>query len=130
LRIQTVPPFGHKQRIWLHLLLVAGIFVYLYSPLLDHRLGVYTRAHTHIHFAENMLTNMGHHHENGDETGLHEEGVLCLLDFASQLSILLHFDVLFVEQIVYQASLVFDAVPTYLWVSSIHLSSLDPPPRI
>lgn len=129
--MQIVPPFVQKQQVWLHLLLVVGIFVYLYSPLLDHWSGtVHTRPHTHIQIAESAAAKIGHQHENDDEADLHEEGVLCLLDFTTQLSVLLQLELLPVEQFMYQISLVFDVVPSYILLSSIHLSSLDPPPRI
>lgn len=136
MRTQTFPLNVHKQQVWLHLLLVVGIFVYLYSPLLDHWLGsMQTRPHTHIHITGNSVVEIVHSYEdaateNGDGVAVLEQGVLCLLDLATQLAILLHLDDLFVEQIVYRASLVFAALPTFLWVSPIHLSSLDPPPRI
>jgi hypothetical protein len=136
LRTQTVPPFVHKQHVWLHLLLVAGIFVYLYSPLLDHWLGaVQTRPHTHYYITGNSVVEIFHLHddavtENDDDVVGYEQGVLCLLDLATQLAILLHLDGFLVEQIVHSPSLVFAAVPAYLWFSPVYLSSLDPPPRI
>ena len=116
------------------MLLVFGVVLYIYSPLLDHWLDNdhYIRPHTHIHLSENILTNVstqnhreieGHFSENSD----HEENILCMLDIKTLIYALLNVNaVLIVENV----PLIFDLFPYYMQGSTVYLPLLDPPPRI
>ena len=131
--------FVRKQKACLHFLLVLGVFLYLYSPLLDHWLGneVYARPHTHVHISEDITSQYSLHHEP-DSAGYtaaqdqheHEEGFLCFLDIDAVLALLLAFNMVAQAQLVQHSPLVSELVPFYLPVSILHLSSLDPPPTI
>jgi hypothetical protein len=135
LRVKAAP-LVKKQKIGLHLLLVAVIFFYLYSPLLDHWLGVesYTRPHTHLYFSTNILTEIPDqseiHWENHSEG--HQEGVLCFLDINALLSIALYVTITldWFLDFAHNSSFVFNHWVPYFLAASIYLSSLDPPPRI
>lgn len=128
-------PMGlrRKQKTWLHLILAVGMFVYLYSPLLDHWAGheTYARPHTHIHveniFAQYPVVETNVH---VSEHGEHEEGVLCLLDINALFSVIFYFNAGESICTIQNSQLVFDLLPPYQQVSAIYLSSLDPPPRI
>jgi hypothetical protein len=118
---------------------VLGIFLYLYSPLLDHWLGneVYARPHTHVHVSKEIVSQFSPYHET-DSSGYsldqaqheHEEGVLCFLDIDALLALLLVFNIAPQAQLVQHLPLVFELAPFYFRVSIIYLSSLDPPPTI
>ena len=130
-------PSAKKQKAWLHLLLVAGIFLYLYSPLLDHWLGngAHSRPHTHTHVARNVILEATHFHESTSveklsEHGEHEEGVLCMLDIDALLALVLTFTSAPPIPLEPQQPLIIGSAPSYLGVSIIYLSSLDPPPNI
>ena len=128
-----------KRNSCLHLLLVAGIFLYLYSPLLDHWLGneAYARPHTHVHISDDVISQISLDQEHDlsgfliDQTQQeHEEGVLCFLNIDAPLALLLAFHMAPQVQLVQHLPLVFELVPFYFPVSIIHISSLDPPPTI
>ena len=128
-----------KQNTCLHLFLVAGIFLYLYSPVLDHWLGneAYPRPHTHVHISGGSISQLSLDQEpdlsgfSVDQTRQeHEEGVLCFLNIDAPLTLLLAFDMVPPVQLVQHLPLVFELVPFYFPVSIIHLSALDPPPTI
>ena len=129
--------FGRKQKTYLHLLLVLGMFIYLYSPLLDHWLGfeIYARPHTHLHVSKDIIRQISFGHET-DLSGLvidqeqheHEEGVLCFLDIDALLAILLAFNIASHTQLVQHLPLISKLVPVCNDVSIIYLPSLDPPP--
>lgn len=130
-------PSAKKQNTCLHLLLVAGVFLYLYSPFLDHWLGneAYARPHTHTHFSETVISQISHHSETDSSRysahqDQHKEGVLCFLDIDALLGLLLDFNVVPHAQHLQHLPLVFELVPFYLHVSTIYLSLLDPPPNI
>ena len=125
-----------KLQTYLHLLLVMGIFLYLYSPLLEHLLGseASARLHTHIHVSEDVISHLFPHDEldlsddaANQDPHEHEEGVLCLLD---NNTVLLAFSMIPQAQIAHRLPLVSELVPFYFPVSIIYLSSLDPPPTI
>lgn len=126
-----------KWNICLHLFLVVGVFLYLYSPFLDHWLGngFYVRPHTHAHISEEMMSQVSLHGET-DSFGVageheeEEENVLCSLDIQALLSLLLPFNMVSQTQLARDSSLVMKAVSFYWEVSIIYLSSLDPPPNI
>lgn len=126
---------SQKSKIGLHLLLVFGVVLYLFSPLLDHWLGFenYTRPHTHIHLSENASTHL---HTFGQEAGDHmsgdaghDDGFLCLLDINALFYVALNISVTESDCAVQNTPLIFDLSPSYLQVSTIYFSSLDPPPR-
>lgn len=132
MRLQTIS-LVQKQKTWLHLLLVAGIFLYFYSPLLDHWSGneTYIRPHTHIE-----VTNVSPQQHSDDSTAHasehdehDEEGVLCSLDLNALFSTVPCLSAT-PNFIIQSVSLIFDLFPAYQQVSAIYLSSLDPPPRI
>ena len=118
-----------KQKTCLHLLLVMGIFLYLYSPFLDHWSGneFYARPHTHVHVSENIISQKYAVDHDQHE---HEDGVLCFLDIDALLALLLAFDIAPQAQLVQHLPLVFELVPFYFPVSIIHLALLDPPPTV
>ncbi len=128
--------FVRKQKPGLHLVLVAGVFLYLYSPFLDHWLGneVHVRPHTHAHVSEDIFSLFSPHQET-DSFGYfvdqdhHEEGLLCLFDIDALLALLLAFDILPNAQLEPQSKLVFKLSPFYIHVSIIYLALLDPPPN-
>ena len=129
--------FMRKQKTLLHLFLVAGLFLYLYSPLLDHWLGneSYARPHNHTHVSNEVTSQFAPHHDNDSldhaiDQAHHEEGFLCSLDFDAHLALLLAFNVAPQASLVQHFSLFFELAPTYVPVSIIHLASLDPPPNI
>ena len=129
--------FARKMRAWLHLVLVAGIFLYLYSPLLDHWIGndAHSRPHNHTHVALSELYETAHNHEVavGGEHGEHKahgDGVLCLLDIEAFLSLVYTFVDAEPFPVEPHNSLVLSAFPAYSAISVIYLSSLDPPPNI
>jgi hypothetical protein len=135
LRVKTALPVK-KLKIGFHLMMVATIFLYLYSPLLDHWLGLeaYARPHTHIDVATSILTENSDPHQSHSEnhSNGHQEGVLCLLDINALLSLALDIttDPNWFLDFVRNTSLVFDLHTPYSLVPSIHLTSLDPPPRL
>ena len=122
-----------------HLFLVLGIFLYLYSPLLDHWLGneVHVRPHTHVHVSNDILSQLSPHHDT-DSSGYsvekdqheHEEGVICFLDIDALSALLLAFNITLQAQPVQHLPLVFELVSFYFRVSIVYLPSLDPPPTI
>jgi hypothetical protein len=128
---------SEKLNTWLHFLLVAGVLVYLYSPLLDHLLDkdIYSRPHTHIYVAGNILPQLSQFREsdslidNSDQDE-HDNGVICLLNIDTLLSLLLSIFIVPQTLLAPQDPLVVNLVTTYLDVSLIYLSSLDPPPNI
>ena len=122
---------------WLHLLLVVGVFAYLYSPLLDHLRdnSVYSRPHIHIHVAGNNLQQLAQFRESDtvvdhSDHGEKDESVICLLNIDALLSLLLSIFIVPDTLLASQDSLVTSLVATYRDVSIIYLSSLDPPPNI
>lgn len=127
-----------RYKTWLQIFFVANLFLYLYSPFLDHWLGNahYGRPHTHISLHTQALAATTDHnepatteHQNYDED--HEEGVLCLLD-VDALSIILDFNVQpdCLVGFAPQPSLIFDFQAAALTANPVFLSSLDPPPQI
>lgn len=127
-------PLAQKQIFGLHLLLVMGIILYVYSPLLDHWLGAehYVRPHTHAYLPETISTEIStlYHFdaENHLSTdGDHEENILCSLDIKTLLYVVLNVNVILIVQ---NVPLIFDIFPHYVGGSSVYLPSLDPPPRI
>jgi hypothetical protein len=116
---------------------VAGIFLYLYSPLLDHWLGngTHSRPHSHTQVASRIVLEGAHSLEHTSvattgEHGEHEEEVLCLLDIDALLALVLTVTGASPVSLEPQQPLVFGAFASYLDVSVIYLSSLDPPPNI
>ncbi len=121
----------------LQIFFVASLFLYLYSPFLDHLLGNthYGRPHTHIALpselsaesvnGDALTTDHNTDHEN------HEEGVLCLLDIDA-LSIILDFDVQsdLLLNFAPDASLIFNYQTADLTADPVFISSHYPPPRI
>jgi hypothetical protein len=136
MRLRTAP-LNEKLNTWLHLLLVVGVFAYLYSPLVDHLRdsSVYSRPHTHIYVAGNILpqpapfseTDPVAEHSDHDEQ---DENVICLLNIDALLSLLLSFFIVPDTLPTSQDSLGTSLVATYLDVSIIYLASVDPPPNI
>jgi hypothetical protein len=129
---------GERYKAWLQIFLAATLFLYLYSPFLDHWLGNthYGRPHTHISLPAAVLSAASGNaeaapaaHEGGHEA--HEEDVLCLLDIDALL-IVLDFDVRpnFWPGPNLDASLVFDFQAALMTANPIFVSALDPPPRI
>jgi hypothetical protein len=117
-----------------------GIFMYLYSPFLDHWFGneAYSRPHNHVHVSTDFVSQISPHLDHR-ETGSsvesvdqdqHEEGILCLLDIDALLALLLAFDIAPCAEPVQHAPLALAFTPAYRSVSIIHLASLDPPPNI
>lgn len=138
LRRRSVPR-REQPNTWLHLLLAAGILLYLYSPFLDHWLGkdVYSRPHTHVHVADGALSQLlqlrmidaaGDHSDHGEHDE-HDDGFLCLLDIDALLSLLHTFSVPSPDSVSPHNVLVGGLAPTCLDVSLIYLGSLDPPPN-
>lgn len=130
--------FVWKRKTCLHLLLVMGVFLYLYSPFLDHWLGneTYARPHTHAHVFEDIVLQISPQHVT-DSLGIHidhdhqhEEGFLCFLDIDALLTLLLAFFIVPNAQFAQHPPLVFEIVYFYCQVSIIDLASLDPPPNI
>ena len=130
---QSVPSV-QKQKPALQLLLVIGIVLYVYSPMLDHWLGhdYYARPHTHIDlpgnlstgiFAQNQIEIDDHHPEHSEP----EDYVLCLLDINTLLYAPLDDNVVLIVQ---NVPLIFDIFPYLVTGSTVYLPSLDPPPRI
>ena len=124
-----------KQKFWLHILLIASIPVYLFSPLLDHWLGneSYARPHTHIHVSENGFAAQLHHFEAAadghDEHAEHEELFFCVLDLNAFFAIALINTGL--TNCLVQKNILTSGLPLpYLQIETIFLSFLDPPPRI
>lgn len=125
---------------FLHLFLVLQVFLYLYSPLLDHWLGneTHARLHTHVHVSNNITPQFSLHHKPHSSENMveqehhehHEEGVLCLLDIDVLLALLLAFDIVPQAQLGHHQPLAFELVPYYFRVSIVYLASLDPPPTI
>ena len=129
--LQTAP-FAKRQKTWLHLVLVMGIFLYLYSPFLDHLLGneVYARPHTHIHLS---LSESSSHSEFGLVGGAHEqehhdEGVLCFLDIDALLALMLALSTVAGIYLLQHLPLGSKVPPFYILVSIIYLALIDPPP--
>jgi len=60
----------------------------------------------------------------------HEESVLCLLDVNALFYAALNFNVPLITSAIQNSTLIFDLSSLYLQISTIYLSSLDPPPRI
>lgn len=130
-------PINKNLKTWLHLLLVVGVFAYLYSPLVDHLLEspVYARTHTHVHFpGDNLLQPASFRESDGfvDHSGHDEqdESVICLLDIDALLSLLLSIFIVPDTLLASQDSLVTGLAASYLDVSIVYLSSADPPPNI
>lgn len=124
----------YKER--LQLFLAASLFLYLYSPLLDHWLGNthYGRPHTHITISSITLVGDTAHDQaelNESEHEAHEESVLCLLDMNSLLSVSPDIDLQWscFWGFAKSSPLVFNVDAGYDVAGSIFLSSLDPPPR-
>lgn len=136
MRLQTAPS-AKKQNIYLHLLLVVVVFLYLYSPFLDHWLGneAYARPHTHTHFSGSIPSQSSHHSEtdslgysvDGDQ---HEEGILCFLNIDALLALLIAFSIVQDVQLGQHLPLVLGLFSFYFCVSIIHFCLLDPPPTI
>ncbi len=127
--------FEKKQKTILHLVLVLGVFSYLYSPFLDHFFDheVYARPHNHIHFPIEILAQNSIHYEPGsimhhDGHEHHEEGFLCFLDIDALLALLLAFNITPDDQFVCHHPLVFGFDLVYFHISILHLSPLNPPP--
>ncbi len=131
--LSQLAPSAQKQKSYLHLLLVIGVFLYVYTPILDHQLGseYYVRPHTHISIfthtstlhledTENLFLGNGEHSD-------HEENVLCLLDIKTLVYVPFNISVALIVQYI---PLIFDLLPYYMQGSTIYLPSLDPPPRI
>lgn len=130
-------PLSGKLNIWLHLLLAAGVLAYVYSPLLDHVMdkGVYSRPHTHLHFAGELSQRPSHFREDHpatdhDEHDDADESVICLLNIDALLSLLLSIFILPDTPAAPQEPLVGNLDANCLDVSLVYLSSLDPPPNI
>jgi hypothetical protein len=111
--------------------------VYVYSPLLDHLLDkdVYSRPHTHVHVASHILPQLSRSYERDsvlDSSGQDEDdqGIICLLNIDALLSLLFSIFITPHTPLVSQDSPGVSLVTTYLDVSLIYLSSLDPPPNI
>ena len=119
-------PLAQKQKTSLHLLLVIGVILYIYTPLLDHRLDreYYTRPHIHIHLHESFSIKATEDRflEHDD----HQEGILCLLDIKTLAYIIPSVNAIFVVQ---DVPLVFGLTPYSITVSNIYLPLLDPPPK-
>ena len=60
----------------------------------------------------------------------HEAGLICLLNLNALFYVAFNFNAPLTTCSIQTASLIFDLSPIYLQVSTIYLSSLDPPPRI
>lgn len=127
-------PLTQKQKSSLHLLLVFGIVLYVYTPLLDHWLERehYTRPHTHIHLPESFVIGDIEDYFIGDiedyfsKHSDHQEGILCLLDIKTLIYVIPNINVVFVVQ---DIPLVFGLTPYSVHASNIYLPSLDPPPK-
>ncbi len=129
--------FVKKQKTFLHSFLVLGLFLYLYSPLLDHWLGneTYARPHNHAFVSNDIVSQFTPHHDtdslgNSVDQDRHAEGFLCSLDIDAHLALLLAFIVVPHSQLVQHFSLFFEFSSVYFPVSIIYLASLDPPPNI
>ena len=135
---QQTTSFVRKQKILLHLLLVMGVFLYLYSPFLDHWLGneAYGRPHNHTYISEDTISQLSYPHETDlsaeylVDLNQHEEGVLCSLDIDVILSLLLAFNMAPGMQRVQHHPQIFELVPYYFPVSIIYLATVDRPPII
>lgn len=136
MRLRTAR-LSDKRGTWLHLLLVAGILLYVYSPFLDHWLDkdVYSRPHTHINIAapglaqQSLLpdaTDAASHGEHGE----HDDGYICLLNIDALLSLLLSIFIAPQTLISVPDTLAAELAHTYFDVTIVYLSSLDPPPTI
>ena len=115
-----------KQKTPLHLLLVIGIILYVYLPLLDHWLEHehYARPHTHIHLPED--TFYGKTGRLFLEHQASEESALCLLDIKTLICVLPNVNIVLTLQDV----LLNFGLPFYqVYVAAIYLPLLDPPPR-
>ena len=128
---------AQKTKLGLHLFLVVGIVFYLFTPLLEHWLGYenYARPHTHIHFVDEASSTIFglsqfEHEEHFTEAEEHEAGFLCLLNINALFYVALNFNAPLTACTIQNSTLIFDLSLTYLQVSTIYLSSLDPPPRL
>jgi hypothetical protein len=123
-----------KGRVWLQLFLIASLFLYFYSPLLDHWTGNshYGRPHTHIPIKPNLLLKPAPESgSNGLDDDEHEENVLCILDINALLSVVLsNVNPAWLLDFATNASLVLDFHEVFVSAAPIFLSSSDPPPRI
>lgn len=129
-------PRRERPKAWLHILLAAGVLLYLYSPFLDHLLDrdVYLRPHTHVHVAESIIPRLAMPGSSEDSASAsdhneHDNSVLCILNIDAILSLLLTFsgpDYLLAGP---QSLLSGSLVPVCLDVSLVYLLTLNPPPN-
>lgn len=115
---------------FLHLFLIAQVFLYLYMPLIDHANGQesVSRPHVHIHF-----DSPAHIHFDEFATQIseqHEESVLCLLNLDAIMGVIpvMHHDSL--ASLAFLPHFVSKFIVSILPVSSFYFSALDPPPRL
>ena len=125
---------AQKLKSGLHLLLMIGIVLYVYSPMLDHWFGsdTYTRPHTHIHLSANILVespapNSFEVEDDHSENSESQEFILCSLDINTLFCVTPDANVFLIVQ---KIPLIFDLFPYLVMGSSVFLASLDPPPRI
>jgi hypothetical protein len=130
-------PIREKLHTWLQIFLIAGVLVYVYSPLLDHLLekDVYSRPHTHFHVAGSVLPQLAQFHERDFIAGYdphdeQDEGFICFLNVDVLLSLMLSIFIMPHPAPEPRDPLVTDLVTTYLDVSLVYLSSIDPPPNL
>lgn len=127
-------PLNKTQR-WLNPLLIVGVLVYLFSPLLDHWLGHggSARPHNHLIVAEISLLEFaqpGHEqlmHSVADDN--HDEGVLCLLDFNLLFAAILLVTIALGQLALPRFPLSFALLLPGLAVTNVALPGHYPPPR-
>jgi len=129
---QQTTSFIGKKKTCLHLVLVVGVFLYLYSPFLDHWLGneSYARPHNHVHISHISPPREMDSLEQVVDSDQHEEAVLCSLDIDMILALLLAFNMELGIQIVQHQPLVSELFPHYFPVSTVYLATIDRPPII
>ncbi len=124
-----------QPKAWLHVLLAAGILLYLYSPLLDHLLHreSYSVPHIHVQVPESFLSQHTNLHgtdavDGSSDHDQHDENVLCFLNIDALLSLLLQFTPPLQTLIGPQNLLLGGLDPVCLDVTLVYLQTFDPPP--
>ena len=76
--------FWSERDFWFHLLILFAVFVYLYSPLLDHSFDHYTHSRPHNHIPVKLVKHGDHYHLSGDTShagSATADEHICSLDF-------------------------------------------------
>lgn len=124
---KRVTVFSQWSTVCLHLFLVAGIVLFVYTPFLDHSLGlgIETRQHQHVllSFSAEGLSETHIEHDDHDET------YLCTLNLDAVLGLILGFE--FISQLDFtpQNTLSVAIAADYQRVATIFLPTIDPPPN-